>query len=99
MTSEDMTLQGALAAQKGERVAVNLHGSAKVETVTLREVGSDHFTIFDEADQTIYVFPFTQIVHIAHNPSGISEGRFLFRLKSNCTLFIKLGPAIEYIPG
>ncbi|WP_371228210.1 hypothetical protein [Roseovarius sp. 2305UL8-3] len=94
-----MTLEGILSPCEGGEVGVNVHGSSKIETVVLKEVGSDHFTIFDDADETTYIFPFSQVVHIAVNPKGVSEGRFLFRMKTKCKLFIKLSPAIEFVPG
>ena len=92
-------LKDILKNYEGQKVGVNIQGSSHIDEVLLQNVGEDYFSVVASDDDNTYHIPYSHIAHIAENPKGVKEGKFLFRIRTDLPVFIRLGPQIQYIVG
>lgn len=83
----------------GQKIGINILGTAHVDEVTLKSASDTFFSVFHEDDGNLYHIPFIHVLHVAENEAGVKEGKFLYRIKTSLPVFVRLGPAFDYLVG
>lgn len=83
----------------GQKIGINILGTNHVDEVTLKSASEGYFSVFHEEDGNLYHIPFIHVLHVAENESGVKEGKFLYRIKTGLPVFVRLGPAFDYLVG
>jgi len=79
-----------------KKIGVNIHGTGHIYEVQLIVAANDHFTVVTEDGENTYHIPYSHIAYIVENPNGVREGTFLFRIKTELPVFIRLSPQLQY---
>jgi len=80
-------------------IGINILGTNHVDEVMLKSVSESYFSVLHEQDGNSYHIPYIHVLHVAENESGVKEGKFLYRIKTSLPVFVRLGPAFDYLVG
>ncbi len=82
-----------------QEIGINIHDAFHIESVILKHIDDEYFSVLREKDQNTYHIPYFNIVRIVQNledNKGVTIGG-LFQQKKNHQLVIKIGHIARYI--
>ncbi|OYP36733.1 hypothetical protein [Rhodopirellula sp. MGV] len=90
-------LKELIGRQINQEVGINIHGAHRIDTAEILSAADEYFSVKMEQDNNVYHVPYTNIVKVIENPSGVVVSGF-FKSHHSHPMVIKIGHVVEYVP-
>ena len=77
-------------------IGINATQLNRIDAMKLVEVMDNHFSVQDPKTDDLLTIPFSNIVKVLRNPSGIKVGG-MFEQKKEFPIIVKVGHVVQYI--
>ncbi len=78
-------------------IGINYRRPYHVEGATLTAATESYFSVRGLADGTLHTFPYTNVIQVMENESGVTAGG-LFQHKETFPMLVKVGHVIDPTP-